>query len=191
MRTDAIRLARVPARLAGRPGLRETLSRWLGDSDLARHGLPRQAIVLVRYLSAPWTHIAAEGGEPCHRELGAALTQAVRATSGAPSATAVWFADEAEVLTCLAQDAIAGTLHLRWWWRVLLRGTVDPMLAISRWLQAPRVVPRALARLGRATALAWLAIWDEGAQASLLRELEHAFPIAPAVRTYSFSIAMK
>lgn len=190
MRTDAIRLARVPARLAGRPGLRETLSRWLADSDLARHGLPRQAIVLVRYLSAPWTHIAAEGGEPRHRELAAALAQAVRATSGASSATAVWFADEAEVLTCLAQDAIAGTLHLRWWWRVLLRGTAGPMLAISRWLQAPRVVPRALARLDRDSALAWLASWDEGAQASLLRELEHAFPIAPAVRTYVLAGAL-
>ena len=41
MRTeDAIRITRVPQRLAGAPRLRQGLERWLADCDPARHGLP-------------------------------------------------------------------------------------------------------------------------------------------------------
>jgi hypothetical protein len=162
----AICTARVPARLAGEPRLRPGLERWLAEADPAHHGLPAEAIVLVRRLAMGWSALQAGDSATRYAPLATLLAGARRAASAGGDADAVWFADEAELLACLARDALAGLLERRWWWKAFaqqLRGgpraaAASPsQLALQRWLQAPQLMPRALQNLGPARAQAWLA----------------------------------
>jgi hypothetical protein len=63
------------------------------------------------------------------------------------SAAAVLFGDEAELLACLARDALAGRLDC-WWWRSLL-GKHFPRWHVA-WHERPGAVPAALRLLARA-----------------------------------------
>src|SRR5262249_4737102 len=157
MRADVIRTARVPARLRNGPLLRQALERWLADGDLVRHGLPQGAIVVVRRLTARWAEVSA--GDPALRytALAGGLRDAGRPAKDDAAGEAVWFEDEAELLACLARDAVAATLGARWWWRLLLGGASPREMAIAHWIEAPRIVPRACRRLGAAPARAWIA----------------------------------
>ncbi|GJH13037.1 hypothetical protein CBA19CS11_29385 [Caballeronia novacaledonica] len=184
MRADAIRLARVPARLSGSPGLRIALERWLGDYDPARHGLPPQAIVLVKSLRACWHDVVDGDRATRYAELAAVLRRASRPASGAVDGDAVWFADEAELLACIARDALSGALNERWWWRALARGDLRGQPAIARWILTPRHVPRAVQRLGTARAKAWFTSWTAQDRAALLSTLEQVFPLAPPVAAW-------
>ncbi len=161
----AIRTARVPARLADGPRLRQGLERWLAEADPARHGLPGDAIVLVRRLAMRWSAVQAGDSATRYAPLAALLAGARRAASADDDADAVWFADEAELLACLARDTLAGLLQRRWWWRAVAQAprggrwtpaSPQPAQALSRWLQAPQLMPRALQRLGPPRAEAWL-----------------------------------
>jgi hypothetical protein len=184
MRANAIRRARVPARLAGAPRLRPVLERWLAEHDLARHGFPPRAIVLVRRLAAPWADVAAGDGAARYRALGHVLAAARRPALGQSGAEAVWFEDEAELLACLGRDAAAGALDARWWWRLVLDGSAARAGAVARWVTMPRAAPRALRRLDPPVAQAWLASWAPDEQAGMLDALARAFPIAPAVAAW-------
>ena len=77
MKSHAIRTARVPARLSQRRVTRPTLERWLAEADPARHGLPAQAIVLVRRLQSPWTALVHPETGTRYGALASALTGAV------------------------------------------------------------------------------------------------------------------
>jgi hypothetical protein len=184
MRTDAIRVARVPARLAGAPRLRPVLERWLAGRDLTRHGFAPRAIVLVRRLSARWTDVGADDPVARYASLAAVLGQARRPARGESSAEVVWFEDEAELLACMARDAASGVLSARWWWRLVLGAAASRESAVARWLEAPRDVPRAVARLDATIARSWIAGWTPREQIGLLRALARAFPIAPEVVAY-------
>ncbi len=184
MRDDAIRLARVPHRLAGGPRLRSGLERWLADCDPARHGLPAQAIVLVRRLRTHWSEVAADDRAARYGSFAALLDGARRPAAGDSDADVVWFADEAELLACIARDALTGVLRARWWWRALGPGLAPSPPGVARWLQAPRQVPRAIGRLGPARAAAWLASWTAPEQAGLLAALAQAFPVTAAVAAW-------
>lgn len=180
MRSHAIRTARVPARLSRRHGVRPALEQWLAGADPARHGLPMQAIVLVRRMAAAWTSLADPEPTARYAPLAALMARAVRPAHGELSGDAVWFADEAELLACLACDALAGDLALRWWWKLLLRD-LSPAGAQARWLQSPRYVPAALAVQPLAQARAWMRTWAPPARAELVRVLVAHFPVAPEV----------
>jgi len=186
----AIRTARVPARLAGEPRLRQGLERWLAEADPARHGLPAEAIVLVRRLAMGWSALQAGDSATRYAPLATLLAGARRAASADGDADAVWFADEAELLACLARDALAGVLERRWWWRVIaqqqLRGgpwatASQAQQALQRWLQAPQLMPRALQSLGPARAQAWLAsVGTQGLRLSVAA-LAQAYALADEV----------
>ena len=188
MRTeDTIRIARVPQRLAGAPRLRQGLERWLADCDPARHGLPGDAIVLVRCLSTRWNVVLDPDPARRYAPFAALLAGARRAAAADADTDVVWFSDEAELLACIARDALSGALRERWWWRALRLGglsspgsPVSP--ALTRWLQAPRQMPRAVQRLGEARALAWLASLGEAGQAQMLEALAQAYALAPELR---------
>lgn len=182
MRSHAIRTARVPARLSRRHGVRPALEHWLAGADPARHGLPPRAIVLVRRMAAAWTALADPEPTARYAPLTAVMARAVRPARGELSGDAVWFADEAELLACLASDALAGDLALRWWWKLVLREP-SPAGAQARWLQAPRCVPAALARLPLAQARAWLRAWAPAARGELVRVLARHFAVAPEVQS--------
>lgn len=188
----AIRTARVPARLAGEPRLRQGLERWLAEADPARHGLPAEAIVLVRRLAMGWSALQAGDSATRYAPLATLLAGARRAASADGDADAVWFADEAELLACLARDALAGLLDRRWWWKAIaqqLRGgpwaaSSQPRQALMRWLQAPQLMPRALQRLGPARAQAWLAsVGTEGLRLSVAA-LAQAYALADDVEAW-------
>lgn len=183
---QAIHTARVPAHLAGEPRLRPGLERWLAGADPARHGLPGDALVLVRRLALRWPLLQAGDSARRYAPLGAVLAGACHAADAGPAAEAVWFADEAELLACLARDAGAGRLAERWWWQAVLQvhrsrsgaPTGPGGLTLARWLAAPRQVPRALQRLGPAQAQAWLAPLGRDGLAALVAALAQAYPLA-------------
>ncbi|MCW7541378.1 hypothetical protein OOT46_26555 [Aquabacterium sp. A7-Y] len=184
VKADAVRTARVPARLSRWHGTRPLLEHWLADADVSRHGLPSQAIVLVRRLQAPWALLGSRDRSMRYGPLAAALAGASRPAHGEYGGDAVWFADEAELLACLARDALAGALLLRWWWRVLLR-ELTPVAARAVWWQTPRQVPRALLALGEECAVHWLQSWGDAERQQLIERLAQVFPIALAVRVWA------
>ncbi|MEL4178315.1 hypothetical protein [Roseateles sp. PN1] len=182
----AIRTVRVPARLAGEQRLRQGLERLLAEADPARHGLPGDAIVLVRRLAMRWSALQAGDSATRYAPLAALLASARRATSADSDAEAVWFADEAEMLACLARDGQAGLLDQRWWWRAVLQphrsgrwgaSSRQEHAALTRWLQAPQLMPRALQRLGPLRAQAWLASLGREGMSRLLTALAQAYAL--------------
>jgi len=186
----AIRTVRVPARLAGEQRLRQGLERWLAEADPARHGLPGDAIVLVRRLAMRWSALQAGDSATRYAPLAALLASARRATSADSDAEAVWFADEAELLACLARDGQAGLLDQRWWWRAVLQphrsgrwsaSSRQEHAALTRWLQAPQLIPRALQRLGPLRAQAWLASLGREGMSRLLTALAQAYALPDAI----------
>ena len=191
LNTHAIRRARLPAHLGRRAGLRGTLERWLAALDIPRYGLPPNAIVLVRELRASWAQVAGPpgpAGSTRHDALGAVLSGALRPARehGAMAATsAVWFADEAELLACMARDALAGPLSAHWWWPTLLRGDADRAAAMQHWVASARSVPRAaqcLSAMGLGAA--WFEHWDAPARGALLAALARHHPVSAAVQRF-------
>ncbi len=188
MRTeDTIRIARVPQRLAGAPRLRQGLERWLADCDPARHGLPGEAIVLVRRLATRWSAVLDPDHARRYAPLAALMAGARRAASADADADVVWFADEAELLACIARDALSGKLRERWWWRALQRGLPAGLAgspALARWLQAPQQMPRAVQRLGVARAVAWMESLGDAGRVQMVEALAEAYGVAPEVRAW-------
>ena len=179
----AIRHVKMPARLADAVPARRVLERWLAGVDVRRYGLPAGAICVVRRARAPFAALA---GGSTRDPLAAVMRDAVRPARAAfvgATAEAVWFADEAELLACMARDVLAGTLAARWWWPMLLGATPTVDSARRRWIAAPRIVPQALRQLAPdRTDLVWLeAIGAEG-RAALLQALALEYPVGDAVR---------
>lgn len=179
---NAIRTARVPQRLAGSTQIRPGLEQWLGGCDPAQHGLPRDAVVLVRRLRTRWSTVLCADTSQRYAPLMAVMAGARRAATADTSADVVWFANEAELLACMARDALADRLSGRWWWRTLQHGlpawlAAEPPLA--RWLENPKHMPRALQWLDPATALAWLRRVGENGRAQIVEGLAQVFCLAP------------
>jgi hypothetical protein len=157
---DAVRIRTV--RVAGRyPGaeLPSGIGGALGGADLRPRGLPRSAIVCLRRVRAPrpWSahregrdvRMKLEWEQGARGALEAAVERAARPARGAVpvGAEAVYFADRAELLACLASDWCDGSLSGRWWWRALFRTSDVGGLPLRAWLDAPEHAPPALARL--------------------------------------------
>jgi hypothetical protein len=121
--------------------------------------LPPQSVLLLRRLELrlPGHDVNRLPDAATRRQaVGAArdlLAEACRnavspAREAAPQgAAAVLFGDEAELLACLARDALAGNLD-SWWWRSLL-GRHFPRWRVA-WHERPEAVPAALRLLARA-----------------------------------------
>jgi hypothetical protein len=147
------------------PALRLGLSHLLDDADAHPPGLSPAAILLVRRLAdLPAQRLAPPGlptrnsGPLSHAvrdRLGQLARQAARPVQGItpPNADAVLFADEGELLACLALDLSRGRALHCWWWQTILRllGSVD----------LP-VILRGEARLVPAV-MAYLLGWDQAA----------------------------
>jgi len=179
---NAIRTARVPQRLAGTTQLGRGLEQWLAACDPAHHGLPRDAVVLVRRLSTRWSTVICPDTSQRYAPLIAVMAGARRAATADANADVVWFANEAELLACMARDALAARLTERWWWRTLQQGLPARLAgqpALARWLQNPKHVPRALQWMGAATALTWLQSVGEAERAQVVAALAQVFCLAP------------
>lgn len=159
--TGTARIARVRLHT----GASDTLSQRLRTTclieraSLGNGGLPAQAVLLLRQLQAPlpsalWRQggaALAEWQGRLRAKVDQAGRLAVRVIQGAvpADASAVWFADQAELLVCLARDGLAGRCGALWWWRVLY-GTQGPSWSVgSAWIAAPRFVPQAFHQLAQ------------------------------------------
>jgi hypothetical protein len=112
--------------------LRLALSAALDRAELRPSGVPPAAVLIVRRMSDPlprrldpqlrvgavdaaWERAARNRLADLHRRAGRPRLGPV-----SDDADAVVFADEAELLACLARDIVGGRLRERWWWRSLV-----------------------------------------------------------------------
>lgn len=94
------------------------------------------------------------------------------------NANAVFFADRAELLACLARDWCGGMAAARWWWSVLFPGDAFGAAVRRAWLKDARPVPAALVRLEAAgLASQFLAKFPPADLAALWRNIVHAFQL--------------
>jgi hypothetical protein len=172
--------ARVPGNTDTRHA-RTALERWLAAIDLPRLGLPDDAIVIVRQLRGSFAALDDRQRDPLALALRAAVRPAQHDMVGV-GVGVVWFADEAELLACLARDALRGALAARWWWPVLFGHAATLPLALRRWVAGARTVPRALQQLGeQAQDEAWLALIGADGRTELTAALARAYPLCDAV----------
>lgn len=143
--------------------VRLSVGRLLAGADLRPPAMPPSAILVVRRMTDPQPGRIAAGrrATTVHREwerrareqLADLYRRAARPARGfvPDSAEAVCFADESELLACLARDMRSGVVGQRWWWRSTLRqmgsfaAPVD--LLVERLIARAELVPAVLARL--------------------------------------------
>lgn len=117
----------------GAPAVRLAFECLLGSADLRPPTMPPSTVLVVRRMSDPKpgkiapklvaTRVQSEWERQARHQLAEHYRRAARPAWGpvAESVEAVCFADEAELLACLARDACQGaTLH-QWWWRAIVR----------------------------------------------------------------------
>lgn len=141
-------------------------------------GLAPAATLVVREVVARATPAAIEAG------VAAARAQAVRPALGPvpAGAPAVLFADDAELLACLARDLLAGVVGERWWWRARARPGTAAATAVARaWARAPAAVPAAVAELGEDAGRALEALGPEGRRAVAAAVAEAGVVAEPAL----------
>lgn len=157
------------ARLHAHAGTHEPLIARLAAEALATEvasalpPLPPQAVLMLRRLALalplralerlPDARLRLQVASAARGAIATAAAHAGRPALGpvADDAEAVWFGDEAELLACLARDALAGRLD-RWWWRQLL-GRAHPDW-VSAWVDRPAMTAPALRLLARTGQLA-------------------------------------
>ncbi len=93
-------------------------------------------------------------------------------------AEAVIFADQAELLACLASDWCAGAALAHWWWQGLLRNTDIASAVLTAWRAAHEYVPAALQQLAESgTVVSFVRRLDERAARELLEGITHRFAL--------------
>lgn len=162
--------------------VRRRVSHWLAAQTPNRLGLPAEAIVLIKSLRADWS--ALSPNDPADL-LGRRMQSAVRPALGAPLGAGcelVWFANEAELLGCLARDGLHGTLAQRWWWRTWLGPRLSEAgdeAVLRAWIASARAIPAAMSQLeASGDALAWSRQLGETGRLRLLDALMREHPIA-------------
>lgn len=123
LRAPASAQAEITARLAVEALVAEMPVVPVGASPQSVWFIPRLSMTLPAFALArvPNTALRQRFGVEVSAALRTCTQSAVRPARGevAPPGVAVVFADEAELLACLARDAFQGNLQ-RWWWRALL-----------------------------------------------------------------------
>lgn len=180
-----IQRLKVPAHQGSLEPVRQQVHRWLQAQTPSRLGLPADAIVLLRSVRAPWSALRADSQVDV---LGPRLRHAVRPATGAPMGAgcdAVWFADEAELLACLAHDGLQGQVAHRWWWQTWLGHRPGSEAALQVWLKSARVAPAAMARLNAmGQGLAWARHIGSGGRLALFQAMQAHHPVATAATAW-------
>ena len=65
------------------------------------------------------------------------------------NAEAVIFADQAELLACLASDWCEGSITTHWWWQSLFKGADIANTILPAWLESPEYTPAVLCNIWR------------------------------------------
>lgn len=164
-------------------------------------GMSPSSILLVRRLADPlprrlaphleavradseWERAARSRLSDFHRR---AVCPIQGVVSGA--ADAVIFADQSEMLACLARDIVSGNAAMFWWWRAILRALPAGMIEalVAAWRRDARYIPAALHLLhARGEALRVLNSISPTQSWSLLQEIAREFGISlPSLSTAS------
>lgn len=169
MLEDRVEVARARISLPGRSAYsdrlvaRLRLASQLGSADLQPPVIPPSAILIVRRLAEPrlgrlalrpdasrldvrWEHAARQALADLYRRAARPLDRTVP-----PHAEAVRFADDGELLACLARDLAAGEARGRWWWDGLRHRlpAAEPEAMVALLCRYAREVPAALHRLAQ------------------------------------------
>lgn len=185
-------LARIGiARLrAADPGMRGAVDRLAGVLDFRVPGLGPEAILVMRSLQlrsrmrleavANDARGAAVLGRALQETLGRARRSASRisGSSPGPETGAVYFADMAELMACLARDWLEGRAASRWWWRVLLRDRPAERVVVDHCLRHPESMPSMLGQLASTSHALRFALSIREADARVLaRAMVEAFAV--------------
>ena len=160
---------RTPGDRSGPTATRLRIGRLLSSANARPPGLPPSAVLIVRRMADPlpgrlasgryalladisWERAVQDGLMQYFRSAATPVNGVVPA-----NATAVRFADESELLACLARDISLGLAGQHWWWRVLLRsawgGSVTATngghvgALVQQLTRQAHLVPAVLARL--------------------------------------------
>jgi hypothetical protein len=113
--------------------VRLSVGRLLAGADLRPPAMPPSTILVVRRMADPQpgrmaaglraTTVRREWERRAREQLADLYRRAAHPARGLvpDSAEAVCFADESELLACLARDIRSGAADQRWWWRSILR----------------------------------------------------------------------
>ena len=171
-----------------------SMSHLLNTVDFEPPGFSAAATLIVRRLRDPmprqlkpdaWAIAATRPWErAAQSELAELTRRAARPAQGfVPlNANAVLFADQGELLACLALDLLRGRAPTLWWWRAILRTLPGTALdtIFAAWRREARYVPAALAHLAAEGKAARVVRAFSPAQAlTLFQEVAHAFEIEP------------
>jgi hypothetical protein len=145
--------------------VRLSVGRLLAGADLRPPAMPPSAILVVRRMTDPQpgrmaaglraTTVRREWERRAREQLADLYRRAARPARGLvpDSAEAVCFADESELLACLARDIRSGVVGQRWWWRSILRQrgslALPVDLLVDRLIARAELVPAVLAQLDR------------------------------------------
>ena len=156
-------IARLLVHGAGSDPIAERLrlERLLGQLDLRPRSLSATAILCIRELHDPLpgrlsllsreSRPPPEWAQAMQREVDRFATVAIwpaRSSNVTADVEAVAFADEAELLACLGSDLVAGSVALRWWWKLLVPRVEDAGPAVAaKWRDSVEHAPAALDRL--------------------------------------------
>ncbi|MDX1654937.1 MAG: hypothetical protein R3310_06955, partial [Candidatus Competibacteraceae bacterium] len=173
------------------PAVRQTVATQLAGAELSPPGLPPAAILIVRRLADPLPHqIGSRRWRPhpaweqaVRTRLEDCWHQAARPARGPvpAAAEAVLFADDSELLACLALDMALGRHRQCWWWQTILTHLPSSSLVALLHKHA-RELPAVLTRLWRwQRAEAVIATLDRDQVAVLWQALTQAHPLNPAL----------
>ncbi|KQW48928.1 hypothetical protein ASC77_09420 [Nocardioides sp. Root1257] len=173
-----IGVARVPQRRSGRP-----VDARAEATRLAERLPDEPGLLVIRHLEV------LPGSDSAGRDRVETLRRTARRPAlepVPPGASAVWFADEVELLVCLSDDLARGRAREHWWWRGRVRRAAgsDAEVLETAWLRDARWVPAAVAALHRVTparAAAAVALLDPVAATRVRRAVLAEHGMAPPV----------
>jgi hypothetical protein len=176
---------RTAQRGAGRDaGFRVRSESLLRSLDLQPPGLPERAVLVVRRMKLGL--VDGTTAERTRASLADLRRVAARPAAGSvePSADAVLFEDEAELLTCLTADLVHGVAGRRWYWREIVPSisaeagaTAGAAGLAAAWVSHVRWLPATLARLPGPEARAAVSLLSLPQASRVLRALLAAFGV--------------
>lgn len=179
-----------PAAEARTPATRLRAERHLAAVDWQPPGMPPAAVLVLRRVVGPHLEVgrpwpSSDWQAQMQRQIADLYHRAAQpARETVPlHAPGVLFADEAEMLACLTADTLAGSVHQRWYWRVLWRELPSrPADALTvAWTGRPSALPSALRLLPARDAARAVALLDRRQVSAVVRALHAAYVLPDRV----------
>lgn len=180
------------------------LERLFGASDFSPDGLPPKAIVCIKKINDPrprtlrlnhsdwqvsevWRKAVAKTVENFYRRAFRPISETVSA-----EAESIVFADNTELLACLATDWCRGKLAENWWWRGLFPNLENAQTVAKIWLESVEFVPPAFQFLAKnGTAIRFVQKLQPHETKDLLRQIIQRFALQKIAETLFEPIQMK